>query len=200
MEPIPVAEEANRIRLADGTSFYVPQFRVQVAGLSDPLPDIVKIVYKEDLEKFDSVTLTVNNWDEVHSRYKFIGSETTEELANQELGARYRLFEPCQKEVTVKMGYVGQNPVNGQGPPNPATDPLKTMLTGKFVAMSPTFSEEPPTLEVTVLNGLFDLRMQKQTHRYAKRKPSQIAQEIGQNRKRFPLPIVISKTAQNAEV
>lgn len=191
MSTISLAQEAQRIALADGTSFYVPQYELSIEGQQRLQRDVSKIVYKDSIERFDSATLTVSNWDEENFRYKYIGSETQQELDEGAFDGRYKLWEPCKKMVTLKLGYMGENPGA-----DPTTTPLKTMLTGKITALAPTFSgDQPPTLEVTVLNQIFGLRRTKRTVRWGDQKPSQIAREMGQNRARFPVPVVISDAA-----
>jgi uncharacterized protein len=196
MSTISLAQEAGRIQLADRTSFYVPQYALSIEGQPHLIHDVVKIVYKDSLDKFDSATITLSNWDEENFRFKYIGSETQAELDSGAFGGRYKLFDPCGHVVTLKMGYLGKNP----GPPSPETDPLKTMLTGRIVALTPSFTELPPTLEISVLNQLFELRRRKNTRRWSNKKSSEVAREMGQDRARFPLPVTIDSTALGNEV
>src|SRR5256885_12075686 len=47
-------------------TFYVPQFRVSIAGktLEDGLlRDVMQVTYRDNVEEIDSFELVVNNWD-----------------------------------------------------------------------------------------------------------------------------------------
>lgn len=188
-----IKQESLAKKRPDGTSFYVPRFEVKIADVGLPrdlLRDIVKIVYKDSLKELDSVTLTVNNWDAATNRFKYVGSETEQTLNDGSPQSKlYKLFEPCQQTVEVKMGYL---------------EDLRTMLTGHFTSMAPIFDEKAPTLTVTCLNVLHSLRRKKYTEHWDNKKPSQVAQDLGQKRdggkKRFELPIVINQNALNREV
>jgi hypothetical protein len=134
--------------------FYVPQFEVKIAGVGLPpavLRDITQLTYEDGIKKIDSFTLTVNNWDAGRRDFKYVGAEMPETLRDSTPESlRYRLFEPCNKVVEVRMGYVGA---------------LRLMMLGTFTTMEPNFpSSGPPTLTVRGLNVLHRSRPGVRTH------------------------------------
>ncbi len=160
--------------------FYVPQFQITVEGAGlpdDVMRDVIELTYEDDLDKMDSFQITVSNWDEVAKKYKYIGSETLPDMqacengesnAGDEAGQRYQLFEPCSKQVKIKMGYVGD---------------LKTMMTGFFTTMEPMFAPSgPATLNVRGINVLQRLRTKKYNDFFEDSKPSDIARLVGERR------------------
>lgn len=169
--------------------FYVPQFEVRIEGAGlprDVLRDVIQLTYKDNIQEIDSFELTVNNWDPATNDFKYIGSETEETLnGSGPESIRYKLFEPCNKEVEIRMGY---------------TDELRVMLKGNFTTMEPNFpSGAASTLTVRGLNVLHRLRRKQYTsywgaqveQRYSK--DSQIAKAIADlkdnGQKRFPIPV-----------
>lgn len=185
--------------------FYVPQFKVKIQGVglpSDVLRDVTQLTYKDNIKEIDSFEATVNNWNPNTRDFKYVGSETAEELAHQTGDDRLlRIFEPCNKEVEVWMGYAGD---------------LRLMLKGTFTTMEPTFpASGAPTLAVRGLNVLHRLRPKQYSTNWgaSSDKPqgwrdSEIAKNIASlidkdmnkpNNKRFPLPIVINTAAQDKE-
>jgi uncharacterized protein len=174
----------------DQGHFRVPQFEVRVQGARlprDVLRDVLQITYKDDLKEIDSFELQVSNWDATTRRCKYVGDETEQSLQGDSPDAqRFRLFEPCRKEVEVWMGYVG-------------TSGLVLMMKGTFTTMEPNFpSGGAPTLTVRGLNVLHQLRRKQYSMTFANKTDSAIAKEIGQltdtvkgkKRKRFPYPVV----------
>src|SRR6266540_3198714 len=101
--------------------FYVPQFEVKIEGVDlprDVLFDVSSVTYEDSLESIDSFRMSINNWHDERREYKFIGSETTAQLqAGHRDHSRVTLFEPCGKDVLLRMGYGGR---------------LVTMLKGQF--------------------------------------------------------------------
>src|SRR5215471_879507 len=89
-------------------AFYSPRFEVRISGVGLPrevLRDVTSITYHDDIAKIDSFTLTVNNWDSDHNDFKYVGSETQQQLDDSHPeSARFRLFEPCGKDVEIRMG------------------------------------------------------------------------------------------------
>ena len=133
--------------------FYVPQFEVRIEGAGlprDVLRDVIQLTYKDNIQEIDSFELTVNNWDPATNDFKYIGSETEETLnGSGPESIRYKLFEPCNKEVEIRMGY---------------TDELRVMLKGNFTTMEPNFpSGAASTLTVRGLNVLHRLRRKQYT-------------------------------------
>jgi phage protein D len=196
-----VAEESK-----SQNGFYVPDFQVRIkerkkeANLnsSDPaqqksssLPkdvvnDILEVTYKDSITAIDSFELTLNNALAGSSncstnRFKYIGSET-EESAKKPLA---RLFEPCNKDVEIYMGYA---------------HPLKLMMTGQIITMEPTFSSGgASTLNVRGLNLLHQLRRKQHSYAWTEKRVSEIALSIAslpdgkQGKKRIPIPVVVDE-------
>ena len=178
--------------------FYVPRFEVKIEGAGLPrdiLRDVVQLTYKDNIKEIDSFELTVNNWDTHTRAFKFIGSEKQEDLkGNSEESRRFKIFEPCNKEVEVRMGYL---------------DDLRLMVRGSFTTMEPNFPNSgAPTLNVRGLNVLHQLRRKQYTYAWDNKRPSEIAENIatlkdsdapGGKKNRFPLPIIVSKNAKQAE-
>ncbi len=184
MEPVTLLDESRH-----QGSFYVPRFELRIDGAGLPrnvLRDVIELTYKDDVKKLDSFELTVNNWDADKGRFKYVGSESKADLEGGSPDSiRYRLFEPCHKQVVLRMGYRGELPV---------------LLTGNFTTMEPNFpSSGAPTLSVRGLNVLHQLRRKQYTYSWVKRRDSEIAREIAQLKddgaKRFPLPIRIDEAA-----
>jgi phage protein D len=172
--------------------FYVPRYEVKIEGANlprDVLFDVRSLTYRDDVEGLDSFEVVVNNWDDAGRAYKYIGSETAAQLADGHPDrARMTLFEPCGKEVVVRMGY---------------GDALSTMLRGTFTTMKPSFDDGGADLAVTGLNVLHQLRRKQYTTTWTDRTDSEIARDIAQRtdagRRRFPLPIVIDDEAAAKE-
>jgi len=173
--------------------FYVPQFEVKIEGAGLPrniLRDVTQLTYKDNIKEIDSFELTVNNWDPTTQDFKYVGSETANSLKKNPL---HRLFEPCNKEVEVWMGYLGD---------------LRLILKGTVTTMEPNFpASGAPTLTVRGLNVLHQLRRKQYSTTWGDKRDSEIAKniatlvdkELGKNHKRFPLPIVINEKAMGQE-
>lgn len=191
MPPTSVTTPLQQESAAQG-GFYVPRYEVQIDGANLPrdlLYDVRSITYKDDLTEIDNFTMTVNNWDDEKGRYKYVGSETLAELEKGHANhGRMTLFEPCGKDVVIRMGY-GNN--------------LKTMVRGRFTSMTPTFGDGASELSVGGLNVLHQLRRKKYSTTWTQRTDSQIATNIASlkdgGKARFPLPITIDDNAANEE-
>jgi phage protein D len=179
----------------DQGAFYAPRYEVRIEGVGlprDVLRDVISLTYKDDIKSIDSFELTVNNWDTATGDFKYIGAETTTDLnGSSDTSARYKLFEPCNKEAKVSMGYL---------------DEMRVMLIGNFTTMEPNFpSSGAPTLTVRGLNVLHQLRRKQYSSDWADKKDSEIAEDIARKvdkdtgKKRFPLPIVIDPAAKDQE-
>jgi len=190
MEPVTLAEESVR-----QGGFYVPEFQVKIQGVGLPdnvLRDVTQLTYRDNIKEIDGFELTVNNWDPDTRTFKYVGSETAESLQGDTTESRrYRLFEPCNTEVEVWMGYMG--------------DP-RLMLRGPFTTMEPNFpSSGAPTLTVRGLNILHQLRRKQYTYAWTEKTDSQIAENIVEltdpdtRKKRFPLPIVTDSKTKGLE-
>jgi phage protein D len=177
--------------------FYVPQFEIRIEGVGlprDVLRDVSQVTYKDSLKEIDGFELTVNNWDAVTRRFKYVGAESAATLKGSgEEAQRARLFDPCNKEVEVRAGYLGD---------------LRTLVRGTFTTLEPNFpSGGAPTLAVRGLNALHKLRRKQYSTTWNDKRDSEIAKNIGdltdpklgKNQKRFPMPIVISDEALGQE-
>lgn len=172
--------------------FYVPRFEIKVEGADlprDVLFDVSAVTYEDSVDSIDSFRMTLGNWDDERHEHKFIGAETSDQLrAGHRDHPRMTLFEPCGKEVLLRMGYGGQ---------------LVTMLRGNFTTMEPSFADGPATITVTGLNVLHQLRRTQYTTSWRDKRDSEIAQDIGRRtdrgRRRFPLPIVVDRQAMGQE-
>jgi phage protein D len=190
MTEVTLREESIRIG-----GFYVPQFEVKIEGVGlprDVLRDVTQLTYRDNVREIDSFELTINNWDPATRAFKYVGSETAKLLQGDSAESqRYRLFEPCNKEVEVRMGYL---------------DDLRVMLKGTCTTMEPNFtSSAAPTLTVRGLNALHQLRRKQYTSAWTDKRDSEIALDIAQltdpetRRRRFPLPIVVDDNARGRE-
>lgn len=175
--------------------FYVPRFEVKIAGAGlpdDVLRDVVEITYKDNVDELDTFQITVNNWDDTNNRFKYIGSETAQDLKEgDEGGQRFKLFEPCEKQVEISMGYGAE---------------LTLMVTGTFTTMEPEFSPgAAATLNVRGINVLHQLRRKKYDDQFPQKTRSQIARLVGQREdkklkaRRFPIGIVTREGAEADE-
>lgn len=172
--------------------FYVPRYEVRIEGANlprDVLFDVRSLTYRDDVEGLDSFEMVVNNWDGERRAYKYIGSETAVQLVEGHPDhTRVTLFEPCGKEVLVRMGY---------------GDDFVTMLKGSFTTMQPSYGDGSADLTVSGLNVLHQLRRKQYTTTWTDKKDSEIAQDISRRtdngRKRFPLPIAVDQEALGRE-
>src|SRR6266496_1359498 len=118
--------------------FYVPEFEVKIEGVDlprDVLFDVSSVTYEDSIESIDSFRMGINNWDDERREYKFIGAETSAQLQGGHRDhARVTLFEPCGKEVLLRMGYAGR---------------LVTMLKGQFTTMEPVYVDGAARMTVT---------------------------------------------------
>lgn len=173
--------------------FYVPQFEIRIEGVGLPrdiLRDVSQVTYKDSLKEIDGFELTVNNWDAATRRFKYVGAESAADLkGSSDEARRARLFDPCNKEVEVRVGYLGD---------------LRTLMRGTFTTLEPNFpASGAPTLAVRGVNALHKLRRKQYSTTWADKRDSEIAKNIGQltdpkfgkNQKRFPMPIVVSDEA-----
>ena len=174
-------------------AFYVPHFEIRIAGRALPeavINDVVQITYTDNVREIDSIDLTVNNWDATRRRFKYLGSESPDDLPG---GAHpdplATLFEPGDAKVEVWQGYLGA---------------LRLVTTVNFTTMEPNFTASgAPTLQVRGLNVLHTLRKTQHSHAWYAQRPSDIAQQLGQladaGKKRLALPVTIDKAARQNE-
>jgi phage protein D len=190
MQLLTLAQESQNQR-----GFYVPQFAVKIqdAGLPrDVLRDVIQVTYSDNLKEVDSFELVVNNWDTATRRFKYVGSETAADLAQETpKTVSYHLFDPGNKQVTLQLGYL---------------DELQVMTVGNFTTLEPSFpSSGGPTLSVRGLNVLHQLRRKQYTYSWSGKTDSEIAENIATltdkttGQKRFPIPIVTDDNAKSQE-
>lgn len=179
--------------------FWVPRFELRIDGVSLPnevVRDVMEVTYRDKLEEIDGFEIVVGNWDSDRRRFRYIGSENAESASDATLHELETLFQPCNKSVTLKLGYL---------------DELQTMLTGNFTTMEPTFSANGPhTLSVRGLNQLHRMRRAKYDGQWPNSKSrreltdSEIARTFdglvdpkwkGSDSRRIPLPVVIDPNA-----
>jgi phage protein D len=177
--------------------FYVPQFEIRIAGVGlprDVVRDVSQVTYHDNLTEIDGFELTVNNWDAATRAFKYVGAESAKDLEGSDDNARRaRLFDPCNKEVELRIGYAGD---------------LHTLMRGTFTTLAPNFpASGAPTLVVRGLNALHKLRRKQYSTTWENKCDSDIAKDIGQrtdpklgkNAKRFPMRVVISDEALGKE-
>jgi len=171
--------------------FYVPQFELRIEGVGlprDVLRDVQEVTYHDDINEIDGFEITVNNWDPEKRSYKYVGSETPDSLqGTSDESVRQRLFDPCNKEVTLWMGYPGK---------------LQLMMKGIFVSLTPNFpSGGGPTLTVGALNLLHRFRGEKHTTVFEHKTPSEIAKTftLTNPATHTQLQVVVSSNAQQDE-
>src|SRR4051812_21769509 len=147
--------------------FYVPQVEIRIDGVGLPrsvLRDVSQVTYHDNIKEIDGFEITVNNWDATTRSFKYVGSETKEDLqGSTEDSARYKLFDPCNKEVEVHFGYLGDT---------------KLMVRGTFTTLEPNFpSSGAPTLAVRGLNALHKLRRKQYSDKWNDKRDSEIAKD-----------------------
>ncbi|HEU5013489.1 MAG TPA: hypothetical protein VFT66_13280 [Roseiflexaceae bacterium] len=139
------------IPIYQGQDFYVPAFEVKVADRRierDVVYDITQVSYKDTIKEIDSFEITINNWDAETRDFKYSDRD---------------LFNPGKK-VELWMGYFGD---------------LRLMLTGQITSLKPSFpSGGQPTLGISGLNVLHQLRKKQESHSYQKLTDNQIARQI----------------------
>jgi uncharacterized protein len=133
--------------------FYVPTFEVKVSKRqleSETIHDITQVTYKDDINAIDTFEITINNWDAEARTFKYSDGP---------------LFDPGQT-VELYIGYFGRGA-------------LRLMLTGKITSLRPSFPRGGmPTLAISGLNVLHDLRRRQTTHRYENMTDNEIARQI----------------------
>jgi phage protein D len=165
--------------------FYVPQFEIRIEGVGlprDVMRDVSQVTYRDSLKEIDGFEITVNNWDPRTRQFKYVGFEAAADLTgSDDRAVRARLFDPCNKEVELRAGYLGD---------------LRTLLRGTFTTLEPSFpSGGAPTLAVRGLNALHKLRRKQNSQPWTDLRDSEIATKIGDDRERFPVPVVVSDEA-----
>lgn len=180
--------------------FRVPRFELLIDGVAPPndvLRDIVELTYKDNVEQIDGFELVVANWDAHRRRFKYVGSEGDGRDDDATVKALQTIFEPCQKKVTLRLGYSGE---------------LTDVMTGNFTTMEPNFtSGGPHTLAVRGLNQLHRLRRKKYDGKWHDTTDSKIAKSFdglvdsewknsGQDARRIPMPIEVDPNADEPTI
>lgn len=165
---VPIYQQANGIQ-----TFYVPAFEIKMEGHGlprDVLRDVMQVTYQDNIDQMDYVQLTINNWDDVARRFKYVG------LDDKDLKPEYRgLFDPGQK-LEVRMGY--QQPLVGTN--DPAL--LKLMMVGKVKTLEQDFPNSgSPTLRIRAYNILDSFKKQQHTYTWESMRDSDIAVDLGQH-------------------
>jgi phage protein D len=143
------------VPIYQGTDFYVPAFEVRVDRRRvsrDVIHDITQVTYQDNIEEIDSFEITINNWDAETLTFKYSDEDT---------------FLPG-KPIELRMGYFG--PAN-----------MRLMLTGVIRSLRPTFpSGGQPTLTISGVNRLDELRRRQNSRAFEGQSDHQIAQRASQ--------------------
>src|SRR2546429_982326 len=141
-------------------TFYVPQFRVSIAGktLEDGrLRDVMQLTWRDNVGESDSSEWVGNKRDagprQPQPKYEGV-------LQPKHAG----IFDPGQK-LELRMGYMKE---------------MTLMLTGQITTLEPNFPESgAPILSVRGLNILHELRTEQHTEHWDNTKDSDIASDLG---------------------
>jgi len=136
-----------------GMDFYVPAFEIKVGGKKLELEirrDIVNVSYTDSLERMDSFSFTVTNWDAERRGFKYLDFDKSPfKVGNV---------------VEIFMGY---------------SDDLRKMIYGEIKTLEPNFPPSGnPTLNIRGLNILARLGIRQETHHYKERTDGHIARQI----------------------
>jgi len=152
------------IPIYSGNDMYVPTFKVRVRQQDVPaavLRDIVSVTYKDSLTEFDSVDLTLNNWDDSRTG---LPTQFTYLVDDQAPYADLFTFDRS-KVVEVQLGYEGVNVV--------------TVLSGTVESAEPHYpAGGAPSLTVRIINPLKSLKDQQHTKTYLDKSTEDIARDI----------------------
>lgn len=152
------------IPIYTNNDMYVPTFKVKVRQQDVPaavLRDIVAVAYKDSLDEFDSVDLTLNNWDDARS-----GSPTQFTYLVDAQAPYADLFSfDRNKTIEVSLGYEGVKVVK--------------VLDGSVESIEPHYpASGAPSLNVRVINPLKALKDKQTTKTYVDKSTADIAREI----------------------
>jgi uncharacterized protein len=158
----------------------------------DVLRDVIQVTYKDNIKEIDSLELTINNWSPEAHQFKYEGFDydpARPPAGTTEHGQRAKLFDPCNREFELRMGY--------------GVD-LPTMMRGTFTSVEPVFAQNgASTLNVRGLNIMHKLRQKQYSDHWGEMRDSDIAKDIGRKRDRgqprFPLPIEIDPPSREKE-
>ncbi len=147
-----------------GNDMYVPTFKVRVRQQDVPaavLRDIVSVTYKDSLTEFDTVDLTLNNWDDSRS-----GQPTQFTYLVDEQAPYADLFTfDRDKSVEVQLGYEGVKVV--------------TVLSGTVESVEPHYpAGGAPSLTVRIINPLKSLKDKQRTKAWVDKSTEDVARQI----------------------
>jgi len=144
-------------------TFYVPTVELVVRGRplgAEVIHDLIQVTYKDSVNEIDTFNIEINNWDADHQTFKFAPSLQT---ANENFTG---IFDPGT-EIELWMGY--QNQSN-----------MRRMMVGIITALEPSFTESnAPTLTVSGLNEIQQLRGEQHTYSWTGKTDTQIAVDLG---------------------
>ena len=109
---LPTVTQSDSIPLyEDGQTFYVPSFELWLRNAKlDPsvVRDVIEVTYEDHVDKVDSFTLILNNWDAQKRQCKYFGLKNAPEpgSAAEKLA---QLLAPGTA-VLLKLGYLGRSP------------------------------------------------------------------------------------------
>ena len=170
---------AAAIPIYSNNDLYVPAFDVRVQGAKAAdtvLHDVVSVTYKDSLEAFDSVDLTLNNWDDSRSG---LATQFTYFVDDGAPHANLFSFDRS-KTVAVSLGYRAAKPATTGSAPKGVN--LVTMLAGTVESIEPHYpAGGVPSLTVRLINPLKALKDKPNTHAYINKSTADIAREIARN-------------------
>lgn len=178
---------AAAIPIYTNNDLYAPAFDVRVLGAKaeDTVRhDVVSVIYKDSLETFDSVDITLNNWDDSGS-----GLATQFQYFVDASAPHADLFSfDRSKMVAVSLGYRA-----AKASPQAGTAPngvnLVTMLAGTVESIEPHYpAGGVPSVTVRIINPLKALKDKPETKTYVNKSTADIARDIA---RKHGLQIVI---------
>jgi phage protein D len=145
---------------SEDQTFYVPAFEVQVNGA--PLPrnvirDIVEVTYEDSIDKVDSFSLTVYDWDSDTGKGKYFGPQTQPASGSPE-EKMANIFAP-NTVLKLMLGYQGTR-----------TD-TRRMIEGRITSLDLELGEAARRLLVRGLNVLDVFRNRRYTWSWPEAKP-----------------------------
>ncbi len=168
-----------------GRDFYVPAFQVKLASVdveATVLRDVIEVTYTDQanastrsVDKFDTFSLTVSNWDEERRDFKYTGPRA----GGADPEGRDTLFDPG-KEIEIWMGHFSPIESSQRDPNKP--EPLRLMLAGVITKAEPVFNADGarPTLKISGQNLLVKLMNKQEAVSYdAGMRDSDIAKKVG---------------------
>lgn len=145
---------SETIPIYEGQDFYVPHFQLVVNDrVQGPqvMRDVVQVSYQDNIDSYDTCSITINNWDAEKRTFKYSNEST---------------FDPG-KRLELWMGYYGPHR-------------LRRMLRGKILSLQPNFpSSGQPTLAINCRNLLHEFQTKQESAVYENKTDSQIAKQIG---------------------